>query len=138
MEFYAHTKEGQPPSEWQKLDSHIQNVAGLASKAAAYFGAGDWGQVAGLLHDIGKYRSDFQKKLINQSNKYVDHKGVGAKLVWEEWGNPGKLLGYCIAGHHGGLPNFSLSQTDGSTSLQEILDRSGPIPDEALEYVQNV
>lgn len=27
---YAHTKEGLPPDEWQSLDDHLRNVAGLA------------------------------------------------------------------------------------------------------------
>jgi hypothetical protein len=27
--FYAHTKPGKPQSEWQPLDEHLKNVAGM-------------------------------------------------------------------------------------------------------------
>jgi len=54
-QFYAHSKEGKPPSEWQPLDQHLKNVAELARKFADDFGAGDWGYLAGLWHDLGEY-----------------------------------------------------------------------------------
>lgn len=46
--FYAHTKEGRPPEEWQPLDEHLQNVAEMARSFADSLGAGDWGYLAGL------------------------------------------------------------------------------------------
>jgi CRISPR-associated endonuclease/helicase Cas3 len=53
-DYYAHSKEGKPPSEWQPLDQHLKNVAGLARKFADSFGAGDWGYLARLRHDLAK------------------------------------------------------------------------------------
>lgn len=53
-EFYAHTKEGRPPSDWQPLEEHLKNVAEKAKEFAEAFGAGDWGYLAGLWHDLGK------------------------------------------------------------------------------------
>jgi CRISPR-associated endonuclease/helicase Cas3 len=47
-EYYAHSKEGSPPSEWQPLEEHLKNVAEIARKFADSFGAGDWGYLAGL------------------------------------------------------------------------------------------
>jgi hypothetical protein len=29
-EYFAHSKEGRPQSEWQKLEDHLKNVAALA------------------------------------------------------------------------------------------------------------
>jgi hypothetical protein len=30
--FYAHSKEGEPPERWQRLDEHLQNVAEMARR----------------------------------------------------------------------------------------------------------
>jgi len=62
MIYYAHTAEdadGQrlPESsgEWQLLRDHLKNVAEVAGKFAAPFGAEEEARLAGLLHDLGKY-----------------------------------------------------------------------------------
>lgn len=47
-EYYAHSVEGKPPSEWQPLDEHLKNVAEKARSFAKVFGAGDWGCLTGL------------------------------------------------------------------------------------------
>jgi hypothetical protein len=46
--YYAHSKEGTPPSEWQPLDVHLENVAELARDFAEELGAGDWDYLARL------------------------------------------------------------------------------------------
>ncbi len=35
--YYAHSKQGRPPPEWQPLKEHLKNVAELAKKFAEYF-----------------------------------------------------------------------------------------------------
>lgn len=55
QKFYAHSLDGKPPSDRQPLEKHLKNVAGMARSFADAFGAGDWGYLAGLWHDIGKY-----------------------------------------------------------------------------------
>lgn len=62
-EFYAHSLEGRPQEEWQKLEEHLRNVAKLARKFAESFGGGDWAELIGWLHDIGKYSQEFQNML---------------------------------------------------------------------------
>ena len=111
-EYYAHSKEGEPPSEWQPLDEHLKNVAKMARSFAEGFGAGDWGYLAGLWHDIGKYSDEFQQKLSIQEGSdahietkpgRVDHSTAGAQHAFKSSGDRGKLLAYAIAGHHAGL-----------------------------------
>jgi len=46
QKYYAHTKEGRPPEEWQPLEEHLKNVAELAQSFADSFGAGDCRAVA--------------------------------------------------------------------------------------------
>ena len=59
-EYYAHSLEGKPPSEWQQLDEHLKNVAKTARSFAQAFDAGDWACLAGAWHDMGKYSREFQ------------------------------------------------------------------------------
>jgi len=41
--YYAHSKEGKPPSEWQPLEVHLRNVAEMARGFADNFGQGNGG-----------------------------------------------------------------------------------------------
>ena len=44
MNYYAHTKEGDPnPEHRQPLKDHLNNTANLAKKFPEKFNAGDWG-----------------------------------------------------------------------------------------------
>lgn len=43
------------------LDGHLRDVAGMAGEFAEVFGNADWGQTAGIWHDLGKYKGDFQE-----------------------------------------------------------------------------
>ena len=53
----AHAREGAP----HLLDDHLKAVAKLAESFAEPFGNGDWAKTAGLWHDLGKYKDDFQE-----------------------------------------------------------------------------
>lgn len=105
MPLYAHTKAGLEEPSWQSLEEHSKNVAALAARFADFYGAEAWGQAAGLVHDIGKSRPAFQRKLLDSSPAYEDHKGVGARLLKRLNSPFGQILAYCVAGHHGGLPD---------------------------------
>ncbi|MGI6233025.1 MAG: HDIG domain-containing metalloprotein, partial [Prevotella sp.] len=54
MKYYAHINSD---DEWktQSVEDHCQGTAALAEKMAKAFGAGPWGKLCGLWHDIGKY-----------------------------------------------------------------------------------
>ena len=112
MDFYAHTLKDQPPSEWQNLRDHLEGVAKLAEGFAEAFGAGPWGRLAGLWHDIGKYSAAFQDylKTVTCPDSHIadratktDHSTAGAQLAVATDGILGHLLAYVIAGHHSGL-----------------------------------
>ena len=63
MTYYAHSSELPDKSTWQPLEEHLRGVAELAEAFAAVFGAGDWGRLAGLLHDAGNATAGFQRRL---------------------------------------------------------------------------
>lgn len=89
----------------QSVKEHLQGTAELAEKFAAKFRKADWGYCCGMLHDIGKYSAEFQKKIKENLDIRVDHSTAGAK-VCENLDGCYWLLTYCIAGHHVGLPDL--------------------------------
>lgn len=106
MAFFAHSTQRPDRSDWQALAEHLQNVAAIASDKASLFGAGGMAEVAGLLHDLGKYSDDFQRRVAGDAIR-VDHATRGAMLAVERYKHTGMLLAYGIAGHHAGLANGS-------------------------------
>ena len=85
----------------QSVFAHSKAVAALAAGFAAPFGAEKPAELAGLLHDIGKYSDAFQRR-IRGENIQVDHSTAGAQEIVKY---APYLLAYCVAGHHGGLPD---------------------------------
>ena len=95
----------------QTVKEHSENVAMLAEEYAverfkkiAY--------VTGLLHDCGKYQESFQKR-ISGSDIRVEHSICGAIIVKDMSENKSRyplgilsrMMEYCIAGHHSGIPD---------------------------------
>jgi CRISPR-associated endonuclease/helicase Cas3 len=112
----------------EPLLEHLELVARLCEQFAAKYGAGNWGRVAGLWHDLGKYSREFQARIRGGLDP-VDHSTAGAQYADQCASVAGKLLRYIIAGHHGGLADYH--RTDGieskSTPLAERMTK--PIPD---------
>ena len=115
---YAHSREHAPREEWQTLESHSHQVSELAAKFAQSFHSADWARVIGLLHDAGKARLSFQAYLARANGlddaayDSSDHSLSGAGACWanEHWKRIGRILAYCIAGHHAGLPDWELGE----------------------------
>jgi CRISPR-associated endonuclease/helicase Cas3 len=113
--YYAHSKEGRPPEEWQLLEEHLASVAKQASEFAAKFDSADWAWNAGCLHDLGKAADEFQAYLLRENGlddaEYdgsgkgrVNHSSAGAVFAEEKLGSIiGRSLAYMVAGHHAGL-----------------------------------
>ncbi len=85
----------------QLLLDHLTGVARYAQAFADSFGAGALAYQIGLAHDAGKYSDKFQRR-IRGAAVQVDHSTAGAQLMIERRNAP---AAYCIAGHHGGLPD---------------------------------
>lgn len=121
-QFFAHSTSTKNQSNWQPLAEHLLSVGQLAADRAVFFGGQQLAQIAGLLHDLGKYTDEFQRR-INGDLIRVDHATRGAMLAVERYGPVGRLLAYGIAGHHAGLAN---GRDPGERStLQERLKGQG-------------
>jgi CRISPR-associated endonuclease/helicase Cas3 len=139
---YAHTREGHPEKDWHHLDTHLKETARSAEVFASAFGCGGWGYLLGLWHDLGKYSDAFQDYIRNSSglgggthtseiHGRVDHSTAGAKHA-ESRGKLGRLLAYCIAGHHAGLPDNEGGESGLSDRLVKKIESFDSAPDSLL------
>lgn len=129
----AHVKQDEN-GNWRlhTLEEHLLEVSRLAGVMANAFGSEAWAELAGLWHDLGKYRPAFQKYIckksgydseahIEQGNGRVDHSTSGAIHAINELGSVGLVLSYLIAGHHAGLPDWSVAE-GGHAALEHRLE----------------
>ena len=134
ISFLAHVRQDDK-GKWHehRLDEHLRGVAKLAGDFGADFDSGDWANIAGLWHDLGKYREAFQR-YIRSASGYdaaeahiegapgrVDHSTAGAIHATEKLGMQGRILAYLIAGHHAGLPDWN-NAASGQSSLFNRLE----------------
>lgn len=114
------------------LPNHLAGVSALAACFARDFGE-EWARLAGLWHDLGKYRPGFQAYIRGRSgfdreNAHiegqggrVEHSAAGALHAVDARGElQGRLLAYLIAGHHAGLPDWN----GDPSSLYQRLDKA--------------
>ncbi len=125
IRYYAHTTRNPTKEDWQPLVAHLQEVAKLAAEHASAFGAREWGAAAGLLHDLGKYSGEFQRRLEGCPDP-VNHSTAGALEARSRLGGQSRPLEYVVAGHHGGLNDFYGVQPSG---LDERLQNARKLPD---------
>ncbi len=116
--YYAHSAENRHEQYWQTLPGHLANVGDTAARFAAFFGAQEMARYTGCLHDLGKYTPEFDRRL--HGGPSVDHATAGAKIAFARWSVPGKLMAFCIAGHHAGLANGD-GEGDGRRTLKQRL-----------------
>jgi len=140
-EYYAHSLDGKPSEDWQSLEEHLKNVAEKARTFADAFGAGNWGYLAGLWHDVGKYSPDFQLKIHAANGLHVsgetrtgrvNHSTAGALLAVEKFREAGRIFAYMIAGHHAGLPDWEGDETGNAALSRRIKDK------ELLESIRGI
>ncbi|MGC8492582.1 MAG: CRISPR-associated helicase Cas3' [Syntrophobacteraceae bacterium] len=132
--FLAHYRESD--GACQSLEDHLEETARFAKRFAGKIGLDFIGEILGLLHDMGKYGSEFQRYLKSavgllhpgdkdylDPGKYrgrIDHSTAGAQLIWETFRDQIKvgrimaeILPLCLVSHHSGLIDmFSISGED--------------------------
>jgi CRISPR-associated endonuclease/helicase Cas3 len=140
--FYAHSLQGRPIEEWQRIETHLKNVAQMAARFAEPFDAAAWAYPAGLWHDLGKYDLPYQVYIgasgdenhrIKTTGRH-DHSTAGAKHAVSISANGGKLLAYLIAGHHAGLPD---GLSDSAACLTRRLKKEIETPPDCPSSILN-
>ncbi len=131
------------------LADHLQAVAGMAAGFSQAFDLADvtqrWAYLAGLWHDLGKYRSGFQRYLLQSDDpdahiegkvggREKTHSAAGALWALKQLGEThGRVLAYLIAGHHAGLDDWDggldgrLSSADSRTEFDEACAAKPPV-----------
>lgn len=137
----AHVKKKDEEDSWaepQLLDNHLKGTAELAAAFAKIFNSESWGYAVGIGHDTGKGPERWQKYLRKKSGYdeeahlenipgKLDHSTPGAKLAEELLGKGiGRVLSYCISGHHAGLPDWLGSQRSLAFRLQQTTTEGIP------------
>ncbi len=140
---YAHTRPGAPAEDWEPLNEHLFRVAETAERFGSAFAAALWGHLAGLWHDLGKYSTAFQGYLRGSSAPggghrpevagTVDHSTAGAQHA-ARLGPAGRLLAYCIAGHHAGLPDSEGGRSGLSERLRKQIEPFDAAPSSILAH----
>lgn len=124
--YFAHSAEVDR-ERWQRLSVHLEGAAARAARFLESVGLPELGRASGLLHDLGKYADRFQARLEGSRQRF-DHAAPGAKLAMDRYGQPlGKMLAFCVAGHHTGLANGVNGET--ITALADRLHQDVPPPD---------
>jgi CRISPR-associated endonuclease/helicase Cas3 len=133
------------------LADHLQSVANIASGFSATFDSAQqsqrWAYLAGLWHDLGKYRPGFQRYvgLADNPDAHIEgkvggrektHSAAGALWAIGQLNKPnrpyGHILAYLIAGHHAGLDDWDgglkerLQSEDSQLELKEALAANPP------------
>lgn len=88
----------------QTVKEHSKNTADLCRQFAVPV-LKDLTYNVGLLHDIGKFQEDFQRRIDGENIK-VEHSACGALVAKKRYPDAiGLMMEYCIAGHHSGIPD---------------------------------
>lgn len=113
MVYFAHT--GSP--NWQLLSDHLREVARRARLHGAPLGLANEAELAGLLHDLGKYADRFQQRLKSPATvSGVNHWAAGAFSASRM---KHTAAAFAIDGHHTGIP--ARVDTTNGESLQQTL-----------------
>ncbi|MHB1561439.1 MAG: CRISPR-associated endonuclease Cas3'', partial [Isosphaeraceae bacterium] len=134
MPFHAHSGRDRSDSrsDWQPLHEHLLNVAEGARRRGESTtiegrSLSPIAEVAGLFHDLGKYRPGFQchiEGLPVPDRESTYHKQAGAAFAWDR---RQIAAAFAIAGHHGGLPSLdTLKQAVGGSCGREAVAQLWP------------
>ena len=120
MNYIAH-KRSETDKKEQPLLEHLKNVSELSKKFAECLNLSDYAEIIGMLHDIGKYSNRFQQR-INGAEISVDHSTCGTQEAFKKRLS---IAAFCIAGHHGGIPDIGgRADTENDSTLQGRLKKN--------------
>lgn len=116
QKFLAHIRANSDGNrDYQTVEEHLKNTAEISQKILAEIGLGNVGYITGILHDMGKYKTEFQTYIMDSVSGVhvrrgsVTHSFSGAKYILENY-HPNletrkailaETVAIAIASHHG-------------------------------------
>lgn len=147
--YIAHIRENDHAI--QTVQEHLLQVATLARYYGSTIGFGAHAELAGLLHDMGKYTLAFTTYIQNAvihnvvSTTKIDHSTAGAKYLYERFYH-GKdeqkfvveIVGMAILSHHSGLQNFVQLDLSQSDYIRRVVEKDLPYYEEVKQNFEAV
>lgn len=113
-DFYAHIRDDKECDfiQHQTLEDHVKHAASYAADYLSGMGIRDVGFLAGICHDAGKYKMEYQNYLLSEEKKRgsVNHSFAGCRLLLEKFHGDrvesyedltAEILAYAVGAHHG-------------------------------------
>lgn len=132
--FIAHIRSSD--HEIQDVQTHLDEVAALARQYGDATGFGAHAELAGLLHDMGKYTQAFTNYITDAvyhqkvSTTKIDHSTAGAKYLYERHYKThpyvAEIIGMAVLAHHSGLQNFIQLDLAPSDYIRRVVNKELP------------
>lgn len=145
----AHIRQGD--FERQYVQDHLDEVAVLARKYGTFVGFGAHAELAGFLHDMGKFTKEFTRYIENAvlhnqiDMKKIDHSTAGAKYLYERYYGKNQLqnfvvetIGMAILSHHAGMQDFIQLDLTPSDYFRRVSNEELPYYDEVVKNFERI
>lgn len=144
----AHIKPGNPDME-QTIPDHLEETAQVAKRLGTPLGIGCLAYLAGLYHDLGKFRKEFERYMRSavsecdkKKQKKINHSSAGAIYIYQRFYKgsqteklTAQLICQAILSHHGVNDCLSIDGEDCFHNRIENLDNLDY--DEIMENLHN-
>ena len=149
LKYLAHIREKDFVE--QSVQEHLEEVAKLAREYGEKVNLGAHAELAGFLHDMGKFTIHFTEYLKSAvidkiiMNKKIDHSTAGAKYLYDNYYGKNRVqnyvietVGMAILSHHSGMQNFIQPNLSQSDYLRRVTNVELPYYDEVVKNFESI